>query len=419
MPVGAVLIYIDDAGRQCEKPVAGSVVLGRHTPGGGADVAFEAKLVSRTHGDVFEYDGDYYYRDLGSKNGSYINNHMPRLEPMSPYKLSPGDVIQLGSIGTQGCANLTFALRAAPFSAPVSVPSFAPPSAPVSAPPFVPPSASQTKSKLTVSIAERSVQKAFKKIVLLKEVRFAVEQGEMVMILGGSGAGKTTLMNAIMGYERAIGQIRFGDKDVYKDYGIMKYRIGYVPQQDLLREKDSVYDTLSNAAKMKMPASTGEGERRRRVLEVLKLLGLQREITPLVSKLSGGQRKRLSIAVEYIANPSLFFLDEPDSGLDGVMARSLTEQLRQIADTGKIVMVITHSPDRAPELYNKIVVLAKSASENIGRLAYFGSVSGAYAFFETDSLEGVVKRINRPDEGGDGKSDFFIKKYMQMGKQDG
>jgi ABC-type multidrug transport system ATPase subunit len=162
---------------------------------------------------------------------------------------------------------------------------------------------------------------------------------------------------------------------------------------------------------MKLSRSMGEDQRDERVELVLELLGLQREQNSLASKLSGGQRKRLSIAVEYISNPSLFFLDEPDSGLDGIMARSLNENLRDIADSGKIVMVITHSPDRIADLYDKVIVLAKSTEDNCGHLAFFGSIPDAFLFFDADSLEGVVKRINRPDEGGDGKSDFYIKKH--------
>lgn len=106
--------------------------------------------------------------------------------------------------------------------------------------------------------------------------------------------------------------------------------------------------------------------------------------------------------------PSLFFLDEPDSGLDGIMARSLMEKLRDIANEDKIVMVISHAPDRTAELFDKIIVLAKSEKDNIGHLAFFGTVPEAFSFFETDSLEGVVKRINRKDENGDGLSDIYI-----------
>ena len=126
----------------------------------------------------------------------------------------------------------------------------------------------------------------------------------------------------------------------------MKYEIGFVPQQDLLREDDTVYATLDNAAEMKLPVSLDEDSRKARIEQVLELMGLEREKDSLVEKLSGGQRRRLSIAVEFIADPSLFFLDEPDSGLDGIMARTLMENLRRIADENKIVIVITHSPDR-------------------------------------------------------------------------
>ena len=148
--------------------------------------------------------------------------------------------------------------------------------------------------------------------------------------------------------------------------------------------------------------------------KMLNTLGLKPEKQKLVSKLSGGQRKRLSIAVEYIADPSMFILDEPDSGLDGVMSRALMENLRTIANENKIVMVISHGPDRASDLFDKVIVLAKSPKDNCGHLAFFGSVEEAFDFFDTDTLEGVVRRINRPDEGGDGKADFYIEKYNKQ-----
>ncbi|MDR1953830.1 MAG: ATP-binding cassette domain-containing protein [Clostridiales Family XIII bacterium] len=431
----AVLLITDAVGHTYEYPLSGHSTLGRNTLGNNIDIGFNGGGVSRTHGDVFPHGDGYYYRDLGSRNGSYVNGAR-RLNPMEPYGLTHGDMITLGSAAANGGVGFRFITRAANDVNRVSAPRMQPSPNPAPAAPRMQPSRNPAAAspqgtpppshgsspasvnvrapKLKVNIAERTVQKGFKKITLLKDIRLTIAQGEMVMVLGGSGAGKTTLMNAIMGYERATGRIVFGQTDIYKEYSTMKYRIGYVPQQDLLRAKDTVYDTLRNAAKMKMPARTSESERRRRVLEVLKLLGLQRESAALVSKLSGGQRKRLSIAVEYIADPSLFFLDEPDSGLDGAMSKSLTQQLRGIADQGKIIMVITHSPDRVSGLYDKAVILAKSAVDNVGHLAYFGSIPGAFSFFETNSLEGVVKRINRADEGGDGKSDFYIEKYKKL-----
>jgi len=268
---------------------------------------------------------------------------------------------------------------------------------------------------LQIMIAERSVWHMFKKTTILKDIRINIGQSELVMVLGGSGAGKTTFLNAVMGYEKADGEIRRGDIDIYRDYEKIRHEIGYVPQQDLLRLKDNVYDTLLNAAEMRMPEWATIEMREQRTEQVLAQMGLERERESLVEKLSGGQRKRLSIAVELISDPNLFFLDEPDSGLDGIMARSLHATLRQIANQGKIVIVITHSPDRVIELYDKVIVLAKSVRDNTGRLAFYGSPSQARAFFSADSMENIVRRINRTDEGGEGLADVFIDRYAQTG----
>jgi ABC-type multidrug transport system ATPase subunit len=148
------------------------------------------------------------------------------------------------------------------------------------------------------------------------------------------------------------------------------------------------------------------------VESVLEQFGLASVKSSLVEKLSGGQRKRLSIAMEYISDPFLFVLDEPDSGLDGVIARDLMRRLRKIADQGKIVIVITHTPDRVADLFDDIIVLAKD-SRRTGRLAYYGSIDEAKEFFGTDTMEGILRKINQKDEGGEGLSDEFVKKYAE------
>jgi ABC-type Mn/Zn transport systems, ATPase component len=119
--------------------------------------------------------------------------------------------------------------------------------------------------------------------------------------------------------------------------------------------------TLLDAAKLRLPKTLSNEERKKKAMEALEFFGLAPVKEKLCDKLSGGQRKRLSIAMEYISNPELFILDEPDSGLDGVMARELMEGLRRIADQGKIVIVITHSPDRVIDLFDDVIVLAKDS----------------------------------------------------------
>ena len=265
-------------------------------------------------------------------------------------------------------------------------------------------------SGLTVNITERIALDFFKKNVLLKDIHLNIPEGHMVLLLGGSGAGKTTFVNAVTGYEKADASIMLKDQDLYRDYKKMKYDVGFVPQQDLMRGNDTVLRTLADAATLRMPSGVSVFARKKRVREVLEEFGLAAISSSLVEKLSGGQRKRLSIAMEFISDPSLFILDEPDSGLDGVVARGLFEKLRSIADSGKIVVVITHTPDRVIDLFDDVIVLAKDASRT-GRLAYYGPVKDAYGFFGKESMEEILLSINQKEEGGEGRADEFVEKY--------
>ncbi|MBR6186611.1 MAG: ABC transporter ATP-binding protein [Clostridia bacterium] len=266
---------------------------------------------------------------------------------------------------------------------------------------------------LTVNLEERTATEAFKKKYLLRDIHMYIQPGHMVLLLGGSGAGKTTFLNAVNGYEKAKAEVMLNGSNMYKEYSQMKYDIGFVPQLDLMRGSDSVYRTLIDAATLRLPKSFTRAERQARVEEVMKIFGLTPVKDNLVSKLSGGQRKRLSIAMEFISNPSLFILDEPDSGLDGVMARELFQQLRQIADQGKIIIVITHTPDRVIDLFDDVIVLAKDMKRT-GRLAFFGPIEEARTFFGKEKMEEIVKSINREEEGGEGRADEFILKYAEV-----
>ena len=266
---------------------------------------------------------------------------------------------------------------------------------------------------LTVNLEERSATEFFQKKVLLRDIHMSIPQGHMVLLLGGSGAGKTTYLNAINGYEKAKAEVMLNGSNMYTQYKKMQYEVGFVPQSEMMRGKDTVLNTLLDAAKLRLPRDVGARQRRERVDEVMEIFGLKPVRHNLVDKLSGGQKKRLSISMEFISNPSLFILDEPDSGLDGVMARELFVQLRKIADTGKIVIVITHTPDRVIDLFDDVIVLAKDSSRT-GRLAFYGSIEQAREFFQRDRMEQIVKSVNRKEEGGDGLADEFVMKYAEV-----
>ncbi|MBR2595212.1 MAG: ATP-binding cassette domain-containing protein [Solobacterium sp.] len=266
---------------------------------------------------------------------------------------------------------------------------------------------------LSVNIRERTVRDFLRRRYLLKDINLTIPNGSLVLLLGGSGSGKTTLVNAIIGYEKADATILLNGVDVYENYEQMKYRIGYVPQQDLLRQNDTVTSTLHDAARLRMPAGTSYSEMRQRVNEVMETLGMSTGRTGLVARKSGGQKKRISIGMELISDPELFILDEPDSGLDGVIARELFEKLRDIADTGKIVITITHIPDRVADLFDYVIVLARDSGK-VGRLAFFGTPEEAKKFFGQPNMERIVMCVNRKDEGGEGRADEFIEKYARM-----
>lgn len=266
---------------------------------------------------------------------------------------------------------------------------------------------------LTINLEERSVLDFFHKKYLLRDIHMHIQPGHMVLLLGGSGSGKTTFLNAVNGYEKAKAKVQLNDSDVYANYKKMQYKIGFVPQQELMRGKDTVLHTLMDEALLRLPTDISSTDRRKRVEQVMEIFGLTPVKNSLVEKLSGGQKKRISIAMEFISNPSLFILDEPDSGLDGVMARDLMEQLRKIADQGKIVIVITHTPDRVADLFDDVIVLAKD-SNRTGRLTFFGPIDQAKAFFGKEKMEQIVMSINRKEEGGEGLADAFIAKYAEV-----
>lgn len=266
---------------------------------------------------------------------------------------------------------------------------------------------------LNIDIKSRTAGTLLHRRTLLRDIHLSIEPGNMVLLLGGSGAGKSTFVNAITGYEKADAHITLKEKDVYKTYDEVKYDIGLVPQQELMRNNDTIYHTVADSAILRLPIDVKRNEREEGISRVLKAFGLDTIRDHIVGLQSGGQKKRISIAMEYISNPFLFVLDEPDSGLDGILARNLMQSLHDISREGKIVIVITHTPDRVIDLFDKVIVLAKDANRT-GRLAFYGSVDEARKFFERDSMEDIVRSINLKEEGGEGRADELIERFEEV-----
>lgn len=212
--------------------------------------------------------------------------------------------------------------------------------------------------------------------VLLDGVSFSLEEKSLLAVVGPSGAGKSTLLGALTGFRPAQrGEVLYDGRDLYRDYADLRHRIGLVPQDDVLHTQLTVRTALTYAAQLRFPADTSADERAHRVEEVIAELGLTNQADLAVEKLSGGQRKRTSVALELLTKPSLLFLDEPTSGLDPGLDKSVMRTLRGLADDGRTVVVVTHSTANL-EVCDRVLLLAPG-----GSVAYFGPPEGLLAHF--------------------------------------
>jgi ABC-type multidrug transport system ATPase subunit/ABC-type multidrug transport system permease subunit len=222
---------------------------------------------------------------------------------------------------------------------------------------------------------------------ILQELSLSVEPGELVAIAGGSGAGKTTLLEILAGLQPpSAGQVRH-DGVVRGARVSADSRIGYVPQDDIIHLEMPLRRTLRYAARLRLPAGTSAAEADRVVEETIRDLDLADRAEVPVRALSGGQRKRASIAVELLTRPRLFFLDEPTSGLDPSTAADVMRLLRRLSQRGVTVVLTTHDPagiDRC----DRVVFLARD-----GHLAFTGSPAEARRYFGVQDLAEVYERL--------------------------
>lgn len=302
------------------------------------DVMLDDLLVSRHHAQLRQVGGVWTLFDLGSGNGTFVNGVRVRQQP-----ISERDVIGVGRALLQLDGNrlVTYVDNGDnTFEA----------------------------DGLTVTTAKGKV--------LLQSVGFALPGRSLLAVIGPSGAGKSTLLNAITATRPATqGQVRYAGRDLYQDFDELRHRIALVPQDDVLHTQLTVRQALGYAARLRFPADTAAADRTRRIEEVLAELGLTEQANQRIDSLSGGQRKRTSVALELLTKPSLLFLDEPTSGLDPGLDRSVMRTLRELADDGRTVVVVTHNVANL-ELCDNLLLLAPG-----GHLAYFGPPSEALQYF--------------------------------------
>jgi ABC-type multidrug transport system ATPase subunit len=193
---------------------------------------------------------------------------------------------------------------------------------------------------------------------LLSSVDLVVRPGELVAVVGPSGAGKSTLLKVLTGALRPdTGSVHYDGYDLHDEFAAVRDRIGLVPQDDVVHRLLTARQALTYSAMLRLPADTGRGERAGIVDATLRELDLTEHADTRIARLSGGQRKRVSVALELLTSPSLLMLDEPTSGLDPALDRQLMSGLRDIADAGRAVVVVTHNV-ASLDLCDTILVLA-------------------------------------------------------------
>ncbi|ODR13220.1 ABC transporter ATP-binding protein/permease [Mycobacterium shimoidei] len=212
---------------------------------------------------------------------------------------------------------------------------------------------------------------------ILQKLSLSVEPGELVAIAGGSGAGKSTLLEILAGLQPpTMGEVRRSES-----------RVGFVPQDDIIHMEMPLRRTLRYAARLRLPAGTSAAEADRVVDETMGYLDLADRADVPVRSLSGGQRKRASIAVELLTRPHLFFLDEPTSGLDPSTAADVMALLRRLSQRGVTVVLTTHEPTDIDRC-DRVVFLARD-----GYLAFTGSPNEARRYFSVRNLAEVYTRL--------------------------
>ncbi|MEV6836632.1 FHA domain-containing protein [Streptomyces sp. NPDC051133] len=321
------------------------------------DLVVDDLSVSRRHAELrARADGTYEICDLGSHNGTYLNGR-----PVTRAPVGPGDIVGIG--------HSAFCLAGDELQEYVDT------------------------GEVSLDVQDLTVAVDRGRTVLLDHVSFPVGEKCLLAVVGPSGAGKSTLLNALTGQRPADrGTVLYDGRDLYHDYAELRRRIGLVPQEDILHPQLTVRAALIYAAELRFPEDTAPVERRARVDEVIQELGLQQRAGQPVHSLSGGQRKRVSVALELLTKPSLLFLDEPTSGLDPGMDRSVMHMLRGLADDGRTVIVVTHSV-LSLGVCDRLLVLAPG-----GKVAYYGPPGDALAFFGHEHWPEAFEAFDRDQE---------------------
>jgi len=333
---------------------AGSATVGRAKAN---TVVVDDALASRVHAVLAISPAGMEIRDNHSSNGTFVNGTLITRATM----LREGDVVTIGNTDLLAIGNT-----------------------------LVPQPAASRTSGLTAQGLALTIDGR----QLLEDVSFTAKPGTLTAVIGPSGAGKSTLVKLIGGtMSRTAGVVAFDGHDVHAEYASMRSRIGVVPQDDVVHRQLTVEQALSYAAELRLPPDTSIEDRRQVVERVLDELELTPHKKTRVDKLSGGQRKRASVAMELLTGPSLLILDEPTSGLDPALDRQVMTMLRRLADAGRVVIVVTHSLTYV-SMCDQLLLLAPG-----GKTAFADPPAQIAAAMGTTDWADIFARVSTDPDG--------------------
>jgi ABC-type multidrug transport system ATPase subunit/pSer/pThr/pTyr-binding forkhead associated (FHA) protein len=358
-----------------------------------AAIPLDHPAVSWNHARVTRRgDAHYTIQDLSSNNGTFVNGTQLR----EARSLERGDVVQIGpfnlvynggGVFTPYSAERNFRLEAVNLEKKVH--------------------ASHSVLGLPVKDAP---------ITILQPLNLVINPREFVALVGGSGTGKSTLLKALSGLSRATtGAVLVNGDNLYANYNLYRNLLGYVPQDDIIHPNLEVSSALTYAARLRLPDAS-PAEIKNRITEVLAKVGMTAQAETMVRDLSGGQRKRVSIAAELLAEPWIFFLDEPTSGLDPGLEKLMMDTLRQLADEGRTIILVTHATSNIANNCDQVAFMARG-----GELAYYGPPGEVSTFFKVDNFADVYTRLAQTLEpANDPTVPAEIKpEYEQLAAKDG
>ena len=241
------------------------------------------------------------------------------------------------------------------------------------------------------------------KVSLVTNVTFRIEAGEFVAVVGGSGAGKSTLLDCINGMRPATdGKIYYDTNDYYENINTYKGVVGYVPQRDIMHDDLTVMQALRYTAMLRTRAGLSAEELNARVSSAIADVRLQGKEKLRISSLSGGQKKRVSIAMELLSDPKVIFLDEPTSGLSPDLDMEMMQLLKELSKKGRTIVVITHAMENLDKC-DRVAFLGRG-----GRLCYYGAAKDAFRWFNRRSYSRIFAALT--DEA---TSEAFASKYRR------